>query len=489
MLFNSTIFIFAFFPVTLFLFYLFANVAESPWRRHFIIIASLFFYSQWNLMNLPVILVSIAANYALSRKLTRNDSMRSVDTPRQWLILGLIFNISLLVYFKYTNFFLATFSSLTALATPHLDITLPLGISFFTFQQIIYLTDLYKGRTGPANLTDYAVCVCFFPHLIAGPIIQYRNLLPQLSSPIQFKVQAPYVAAGIGYFTLGLAKKLFLADRLAPFADNVFTQALQGASLSTPEAWVGAIAYTLQLYFDFSAYSDMAIGLGLCFGIELPVNFNSPYKATSIVDFWRRWHITLSYFLRNYLYIPLGGNRCGPARHHLNLILTMLLGGLWHGAGWTFILWGLLHGLALSLTHWWRRRDLTGSKRLREIPQLAQALTLLFVVIAWTPFRAETIQATMTMWKAMAGFGSGWALPNGILSIPCIALGLALALLAPNSQEIMGRFRSRYELYSLPSLSVLRWNATPTWAVLVGLIFFASVITLSQSSKFLYFDF
>jgi len=211
--------------------------------------------------------------------------------------------------------------------------------------------------------------------------------------------------------------------------------------------------------------------------------------AFSGADFWPRWHITLSQFLRNYLYIPLGGNRRGPTRHHLNLMLTMFLGGLWHGAGWTFMLWGLLHGLALSVSHWWRSRDLPGSRQLRDAPRLAQAITLVFVIIAWTPFRAENLQATMAMWKAMAGFGTGWTAPGDMLSLPCIALGLALALFAPNSQEIMCRFRSRYELYSLPNFSELRWRATPSWAVFVGLIFFAAVITLSQSSKFLYFDF
>ena len=491
MLFNSTVFIFVFFPATLFLFFLFANVGESHWRKHFIIVASLFFYSQWDVTNLLVIFLSIAFNYAVSLKLRcEGNNLPSVSAKR-WLALGITLNIALLFYFKYVNFFLATWGQLTGIPVAPLNIVLPLGISFFTFQQIIYIYDLYKGRTCPANFIDYVVCVCFFPHLIAGPIIKYRNLLPQLASPLQCRVHAPYLASGICFFTLGLAKKLLLADSLAPFADTAFTLAGNGSALSTLMAWTGALAYTLQLYFDFSGYSDMAVGLGLCFGIELPVNFNSPYKAVSVVDFWRRWHITLSQFLRDYLYIPLGGNRLGPFRHSLNLMLTMFLGGLWHGAGWTFMLWGLLHGAALCVNHWWRVQRLPGYSVLERRRVLGQIATMLFVVLAWVPFRAESLGASLVVWKAMAGCNQGFALavPVPLPAVFWLVLGVGVAVFAPNSQEIMGRFRSRFELYSIPDFGKLRWSPSFAWALVAGVVFFVTTVTLSTGSKFLYFDF
>jgi D-alanyl-lipoteichoic acid acyltransferase DltB (MBOAT superfamily) len=367
-------------------------------------------------------------------------------------------------------------------------VILPLAISFYTFQQIAFLVDAYRGETGRPRLRDYALFVSFFPQLIAGPIVMHRELLPQLRRP-DLGPTAARLAPGLTLFLVGLGKKVLVADALAPVADPVFAAAAAGEALAASDAWGAALAYTFQLYFDFSGYSDMAIGLAWMFGIRLPFNFDSPYKATSVVDFWRRWHVTLSRFLRLYLYVPLGGNRRGPARRHLNLMLTMLLGGLWHGAGWNFVLWGGLHGVYLVINHGWRalraRRSGAGPAPGNAAVgrALARALTFAAVVVAWVFFRAETTPAALGMLGAMAGLGAG-AAPATLAPVTWAALAALLvgAWALPNSQQWLG-------LAPEDGRPRLVWRPSLGWALAVGVVALAAVVDLFESAEFIYFRF
>ena len=328
MLFNSYEFIFIFLPIVLFLYYGIAKKIGCIYAKYFLIVSSIAFYSYWDIRNLPILLVSIAVNFCIGRKI--------VDTKeKRWLILGIVFNLLFLAYYKYANFFLDNISALFHTSFSHFDIVLPLGISFFTFTQTAYLVDAYRGETKTYSKSDYLLFVTIFPHLIAGPIIYHKDMIPQFAEEQRYKFNYDNFAKGITWFVIGLFKKVIIADWMSNIANLVFGHS---EHLSILEAWGGSLAYTLQLYFDFSGYSEMAIGIALMLNYNLPINFNAPYKACSIIDFWKRWHITLSAFLKNYLYIPLGGNRNG---HHMrNIMITMLLGGLWHGAGWTFVIWG-----------------------------------------------------------------------------------------------------------------------------------------------------
>jgi alginate O-acetyltransferase complex protein AlgI len=482
MLFNSYSFILGFLPVVLLVFW---GLVRGRWilaAKVWLAIASLGFYGYWNIAYLPLLVLSILGNYGLGQRLASLPA-RS-PTARTTLILGLFLNLGLLIYYKYTGFLLAS----VGLNLPIGPILLPLAISFFTFQQIAYLVETYYGTTHHYPLLDYTLFVCFFPQLIAGPIVRHSDIIDQFSRLRNFVFCHRNTALGLSLFSLGLFKKAVIADSLSGWVGEVFGHASQVGFL---EAWIGAISYTLQLYFDFSGYSDMAIGLGLLFNIQLPANFNSPYKATSISDFWRRWHITLSDFLRDYLYIPLGGNRHGNTRRSVNLLVTMLLGGLWHGAGWTYVLWGGLHGLFLVINHTWRRLK-------RPLPTpLATGLTLLAVLVSWIVFRAATVPDALEMVRAIAGL-KGIQLPSDVAAVgrvfPAIAivewenlpylsnfglrnalylLGLTLGVLTlPNTQQILARFR--------PTLG---------WAIAIGSITTVGLMALNQVSEFLYFQF
>ncbi len=338
-------------------------------------------------------------------------------TRKMLLVLGVTVNLGLLGYFKYTNFFVDQINRTMGYNFNVENILLPLAISFFTFQQIAYLVDAYRHETKEYNFLHYCLFVTFFPQLIAGPIVHHKEMLPQFAKDAIYKFNYVHMAIGLTIFAIGLFKKIILADGVAVYATPVFNAAEAKAVLTFFEAWGGALAYTLQLYFDFSGYSDMAIGLAYMFGIKLPINFNSPYKATSIIDFWRRWHITLSRFLRDYLYIALGGNRKGNIRRYINLFLTMLLGGLWHGAGWTFVLWGMLHGSYLMINHAWRkiRSDVlkwSDNVSFLEITA-ARVLTMLAVIIGWVYFRADSVNGANHLMLTMLGF-HGVSLPSGL---------------------------------------------------------------------------
>jgi len=437
MLFNAHSFIFIFLPVTLLIFHLLSRRGQITYAISTLIVASLVFYGWWEPSYLLLILASIAVNFCLGETLVRCPPIKKVR--RKCLLwFGISANLIALGWFKYANFLID--SGNTVLGTDlHVQrIVLPLAISFFTFQQIAYLVDTYRARTHERSFLHYALFVTFFPQLIAGPIVHHKEMLPQFAKQIGgLKLQNLIIGGTI--FFLGLFKKVIIADGVSPYSDTVFAMAANGDTLTFLESWTGALAYSIQLYFDFSGYSDMAIGLARMFGVRLPLNFNSPYKSPNIIEFWRRWHMTLSRFLRDYLYFALGGNRHGAARTYANLMIVMLLGGLWHGAGWTFVLWGALHGFYLLVNHAWRyamasRREarlVTGTidgatQHNSAIKQAghfflgaivkfsaalaSHALTLLAVVVAWVLFRADSVEVAGRVLAGMAGF-NGIALP------------------------------------------------------------------------------
>jgi alginate O-acetyltransferase complex protein AlgI len=369
---------------------------------------------------------------------------------------------------------------------------LPLGISFYTFVQITYVVDVFRGAPVERNPIRYALFVTFFPHLIAGPILHHTDLLPQFRSDPERKQTELFFAAGLSIFVIGLFKKVVLADPLAPYADAAFDAARNGTDVMLAQAWIGLMAYTFQLYFDFSGYSDMAVGLAAMFGIRLPINFFSPYKAANIREFWQRWHMTLSRFLRDYVYIPLGGSRRGSFRRYANLLVTMLIGGLWHGAGWTFVLWGGVHGLMIVI-----HRGFAGSalSRLR-IPRAAGiATTFLCVVLAWVLFRASSLEAAVLMYRGLIGL-------DGIESVASISRRTvahlaALALIVfclPNTSEFMGRFDPGVIVFAGVQRKPGRLAWEPTWyygvATAVALVCcLAFMWELASNPPFIYFNF
>ncbi len=405
MLFNSYAFIFLYFPLVALIFFQLARIGTS-YAAGWLALASLFFYGYWNPAYLGLLLSSIGFNYTFGRWIAKAGVQLDVPSKKRLLLLSIGANLLLLGYYKYANFFLGSANALAGLNLPQSDIILPLGISFFTFTQIAFLVDTYQGKVKEYNFLHYVLFVTYFPHLIAGPILHHQEMMPQFAQQKNYRIDWQNVANGLMLFTLGLCKKTLLADSFAPFASAIFDGAQRGALLTSYEAWAGALAYTMQIYFDFSGYTDMALGIALIFNIHLPINFNSPYKAASIIEFWRRWHMTLSRFLRDYLYIPLGGNRKGKLRRYLNLMATMLLGGLWHGAGWTFVWWGALHGIYLTINHLWR--EWLPERAAQWLPErltrlTAGALTFVAIVVAWVVFRASDITQAAAILKAMFG--------------------------------------------------------------------------------------
>jgi D-alanyl-lipoteichoic acid acyltransferase DltB (MBOAT superfamily) len=423
---------------------------------------------------------------------------------RLLLSAGITLNLCLLGYFKYFAFFATQADNLLGLSLPVASVVLPLGISFFTFQKIAYLVDCYQNQTPAHNYFSFSLFVLFFPQLIAGPITHARQIVPQIMR-LPSGIIANNLAIGLTIFTIGLCKKMLIADSLGPWVNTTFASAAsQPPTLIT--AWLGAIGFGLQIYFDFSGYSDMAIGLARIFGVRLPINFDSPYKSRSITDFWRRWHITLSHFLRDYLYIPLGGAK---RRRHLNLVITMTLGGLWHGAGWTFMLWGLLHGLCLVGHKLWVR------VRRQPLPSAyAWALTLLTVVVLWVPFRAPTMDATLAIWRGMSGL-NGVAFPaflsarvGGALSrfvefrqlnlephivLFWMPLGALVALYGPNTQSIMKHSGPALMEDALDAQPIrdtwATWRPTVRLGVLLGVALTACALKFNDVTQFVYFQF
>ncbi|MEA2770310.1 MAG: alginate O-acetyltransferase complex protein AlgI [Acetobacteraceae bacterium] len=507
MMFHTITFILGFLPVCLAGFFALGRFFNTAWALRWLVACSLFFYAWWNPEHLPLLVGSVVLNHAIARKL------RHTDRPRAWLTAGVALNLAILGWFKYADFVL----HIVAPDAAALKITLPLAVSFFTFQQIMFLVDTAactQRRPGPARqgqpglaamdepqswvagpsppLVTYAAFVTFFPHLIAGPIVRPSEIIPQLVAADLARPRMANLTDGLLIFLLGLGKKLVLADMFGGFADIGFDAAAHGATLTFFEAWYATLSYALQIYFDFSGYSDMAIGLARMLNIRFPLNFDSPYQATNIAEFWRRWHITLGGFLRDYLYIPLGGNRAGMLRQTGNLMATMLLCGLWHGAAWNFVVWGGLHGLLIVIHKQYRRL-------FRPLPSgLAQALTLFAVILAWVPFRAASLSNTLAMLRGMAGV-NGIALPRMIvsawrplaiffqpvtvmpflgdartLSFPeisaCLLLGWLIVLTLPNVHRMTVRTR--------------QWTLTGSFALSVQALFFAPHV-----APFLYFQF
>ena len=397
MLFNSYEFIFAFLPITFFIYFYLNGKRLTVASKGFLVFASLFFYSWWNIAYLPLILISMLFNYVIGNTLSKSSEenkkgLNKSFSKKSILIFGIIANLSLLGYFKYADFFIENFNLVTTSNVNLLHLVLPLAISFFTFQQIAYLVDSYRGETKEYDFLNYALFVTFFPQLIAGPIVHHKEMMPQFASTWNMVKNYKNIALGLFIFSIGLFKKVVIADTFAVWATAGFDNA---QTLNLIEAWATSLSYTFQLYFDFSGYTDMAIGIALLFNIKLPINFNSPYKATNIQDFWRRWHITLSRFLRDYVYIPLGGNKISSFRTYSNLLATFVIGGLWHGAGWTFVFWGFLHGMALVIHRVWSNLGF------KMWTWLAWLITFNFVNIAWVFFRAKEWEDAIKVLSSM----------------------------------------------------------------------------------------
>ncbi len=442
-------------------------------------LASLVFYSFSNWPFVALLLASIAFNYLIGWLLIRR---RLRAGPRfAVLTVGVSGDLLALGIFKYAGFLVANFNAMFSTSVA-VNILLPVGISFYTFTQIAFLVDAYRGKVAHYALPHYALFVTYFPHLIAGPILHHRDMIPQFESSDSKRPNPHLILCGLIIFGIGLFKKTGLADGIQPLVALAFNQ----AAPSFDQAWIGALAYTFQLYFDFSGYSDMAIGISLMFGIFLPLNFNSPYKATSIIDFWRRWHMTLSQFLRDYLYIPLGGNRHGSLLRYVNLMITMLLGGLWHGAAWTFVAWGALHGLYLCINHAWINYGPPIPERLaRPAGIFAFLLTFLAVVVAWVFFRADSLASALSVLARMADPGQIVFGRTEMVQAALIVIYAAMAWFAPNTQTIMGydhKKRSVGENFSA-------WRARPILLYGGAAAFAFGVLGIQQHSEFIYFRF
>lgn len=481
MLFNSAAFLFVFLPVTFGLFLLLKRLDYGRAALGLVVVASLVFYGWWDARYLGLLLSSILINYVIGERLVARGPNRAL------LWLGVGGNLLCLAWFKYAMFVMDNVNLVLTQPMSVPEIILPLGISFFTFLQIAYLVDAHQGKATRHSLVEYMAFVTFFPHLIAGPILNHKAIIPQFHELPMRHYDWNKAAMGLSLFAVGLFKKVVLADEFAKPATEIFGMAAGGDALSMADGWNGALSYTLQLYFDFSGYSDVAIGLGLLFGIRLPTNFLSPYKATNIIDFWRTWHITLSNFLRDYLYIPLGGNRLGEFRRYINLGITMLLGGIWHGAGWTFVIWGALHGAYLIINHLWRQ---VVPKTGLSLPQpvargLGWGITMLAVVVAWVFFRSHDVDDAMRILQAMAGQGQGaMVVPEDIW---LILGGFAFVLLAPNAIQIISHAENGDTRKWYSWAPNLKWLAIT--AVFLTVSIYMVVYMSNRVSEFIYFQF
>lgn len=463
--------------------------------KYVIIAFSIAFYAYWKPSYTFVLLGSIVANFTLARLVLALAGRREA----LWLVVaGVAGNLLTLGYYKYFAFLITSLNVFVEHRLPVPDILLPIGISFFTFQQIGFLVDYYRGRVDTPRFSDYLFIVAFFPHSIAGPIVRIGELQPILVARQAWRLRADELAVGFTIFAIGLFKKTVLVDPISQFVDGMYYAAAQGVPMGFVDGWVAGIAYGFQIYFDFSGYSDMAIGLAYLFGVKLPVNFFSPYRAASIREFWRRWHITLSRFLRDYLFIPLGGSRHGMPRTVAALMVTMTLGGLWHGANWTFVVWGALHGAFLSINHLSRQFDLGARIPAAIRPALhplAVLTTFAAVSFAWVFFRADSVATAMVLVKGMAGLG-GWhtVAPSELYLL--LPVYCAIVWVMPNTLELFRRFRPAihaedYDADNPPGRIERRlaFDFSSRWAILAAAIFIIAWLSISNLSPFIYFQF
>lgn len=475
MVFSSYVFTLAFLPIVLIVYYLLSNLKDGIWQRLFLIAASLFFYGYYNIKYLILIIASIAVNYIVAIQI-----QKAAGKASKWLLAtGVVFNVALIGYFKYYDFFIENINLVFGSSFALKNILLPLGISFFTFQQLSFLVSVYHGEEKVERLRDYCLFVTFFPQLVAGPIVLYSEMIPQFKDESRRYFNANNFAAGIYMFSIGLFKKAVIADTLAFFADNGFAM----TDLSLAAGWMTSISYTLQIYFDFSGYSDMAVGLGRLFNVEIPFNFLSPYRSESITEFWRRWHITLGRALGTYVYKPLGGNRKGMMHTCFNLFLTFLVSGLWHGAAWTFVIWGALHGLFAVAER------IAGDK-LNIIPKhLRIIITFLIVNALWVLFRADGFEQAIEVYKGMLAFGNlgisqldtvvgSTANMNFPMLMDCVyILGLEAFLLI-----VVFRFKNSAAMLQ-------QFTASRKTLITASLLFSVAILCMTRQSVFIYFNF
>lgn len=479
MLFNSLIYIFIFLPITIIIYSLLLKKHLLAISKLWLIISSIIFYAYYDPKYTFLLLISMLINFTIGNLFHEKLFADSIKR-KLLLVTGLVFNILLLGYYKYANFFIDNVNALFHSDISIQKIILPLGISFFTFTQISYLVDEYKKEAKEYNFINYMLFVTFFPHLIAGPILHHKEIIPQFSEKRRKIFQYKNLIIGIFLFTIGLFKKVILADSFSTYVNYGYGS----AEISMLEGWIVVLSYTLQIYFDFSGYTDMALGSAKMLNIDLPVNFNSPYKANSIQDFWRRWHITLSRFLRDYVYIPLGGNRKGETRTYFNLLITMLIGGLWHGASWMFILWGGIHGLALCVNKIWQKTKINIANWINI------TLTFVFINFTWVIFRADSFAQVKKILYSLFDFHN-FIIPKtyGLTfkfienRYECIILLLPLAMLlifvAKNSNQIISDIK-----FEKKNVSILM-------SIVFALIFIMSIIkTIAVPySEFIYFNF
>jgi D-alanyl-lipoteichoic acid acyltransferase DltB (MBOAT superfamily) len=490
-LFNSYFFLFAFLPTALAAFHL---LRRESWTRALaaVSVLSLIFYASWDPRYLALLVPSLLINYWLGEQIART---RNTHPGRVWLVAGIAANLAVIGWFKYSLFFYVNLTGGAAAPDFLRDIALPLGISFITFQKIAYLVDIWRGHPKASSFSRFAFFVLFFPQLIAGPIVLFRNLDRQVGrGPRTASRYRSMAYFGLILFAIGLFKKAIMADGIAYFADTIFAFAAEQPTLRPSDAWLGALTYSLQLYFDFSAYSDMAIGIGFMFGFRLPTNFNSPYQAATIIDFWRRWHMTLSAFFREYVYIPLGGNRRGAAWQAVFVIIVFLLTGLWHGAGWTFVAWGGIHGLLVLTNHLWARFT-PGWSPIRLPYLVTWPATVLAAVCLWVIFRSPNWAVAARVLTAMTFsvpdtatrafndglvYGPAWAMT--------IAIG-AIALFMPNSRRLARHLRQG----RWPGRRTRTASAQPAFvlqALIAGAILYFAIASIgTMQSKFIYFNF
>ena len=504
------VFIGLFLPLTLVGYILLRRHTGHRYFHFWLSAASIIFYAWWDYRLPWLIIGSTLVNYAIGKKLNQ----ASTENRRKLLVLGILANLTPLFYYKYSLFLLENFLWITGNHIEFEPLILPLGISFFTFQQIMYIMDAYKGQAPDYKFFHYATFVTFFPQLIAGPIVHHKEMMPQFDSK-SFHHLSENIIIGLSIFTIGLFKKIMIADPLAGCASPIYEQA-NIEEITFFDGWFAALGYTFQLYFDFSGYSDMAIGLARMFGIVLPANFHSPYKARSMIEFWRRWHMTLSRFLKDYVYIPLGGNRRSKLRNYGNLMGTMLIGGLWHGAGWTFIFWGFLHGLYLTINHFWKYH-FQSSKKTRGwlYSETSWMLTFLAVVIGWVFFRAESFGSAIAILKGMFLF-NGIEIPQAIIPFPSLVSELPLittnplgglsfavstiyitfaaliAWFAPNTHSVFEKYNPVLQQtdYAI-DWSPIRFRPPFLWVFFITVILYASLVEINRSeyTEFLYFNF